>query len=71
MPFLPFDFPSLCYCHADFLEMVHIRYQRVPHPPSSQDFGICDFYLFGRIKDRLTRVTVIDGDDRLNEGRRV
>jgi hypothetical protein len=48
-------------------EMSRLRCRRVPHPPYSPDLAICDFYLFGRIKERLAGVTAIDENDLRNE----
>jgi hypothetical protein len=48
-------------------EMAHLRCRRSPYPPYSPDLAICDFYLFGRIKERLAGVMAIDGDDLRNE----
>jgi hypothetical protein len=48
-------------------EMARLRCRRIPHPPYSPDLAICDFYLFGRIQERLAGVMAIDGDDLRNE----
>jgi hypothetical protein len=48
-------------------EMARLRCWRVPHSPYSPDLAIGDFYLFGRIKERLIGVTAIHADDFTNE----
>jgi hypothetical protein len=47
--------------------MPRLRCRRVPHPSYSPDLAICDFYLFGRSKERLTGVFVGDAEDLRNE----
>jgi hypothetical protein len=47
--------------------MTRLRCRRVPHPAYSHDLAICDFYLFGRIKERLAGVFVGDAEDLRNE----
>jgi hypothetical protein len=47
--------------------MTRLRCRRVPHPAYSPDLAICDFYLFGRIKERLAGVFVGDAEDLRNE----
>jgi hypothetical protein len=45
--------------------------RRVPHPPYSLDLAISDFYLFGRLKERLAGVAAIDVTDLQNEVTRI
>jgi hypothetical protein len=40
---------------------------KVPHPAYSRDLAICDFYLFGRIKERLAGVSVGGAEDLRNK----
>jgi hypothetical protein len=47
--------------------MTRLRCGRVPHLTYSSHLTICDFCLFGRIKERLAEVTVVDADDLRNE----
>ena len=47
--------------------MTRLRCRRVPHPAYSPDLAICDFYLFGRIKERLAGVSVGGAEDLRNE----
>ena len=37
--------------------------QRAPHPPYSPDLAPSDFYLFGRLKSRVTGVEFSDSDE--------
>jgi hypothetical protein len=43
--------------------MARLRCRRVPHPPYSPDLAICDFYLFGHLKERLAGITVNGAND--------
>jgi hypothetical protein len=59
---------SRCHTGYELLdEMSRLRCKRVSHPPYSPNLPICDFDLFGRIKERLARVTAIDGSDLRSE----
>jgi hypothetical protein len=48
-------------------EMACLGCRRIPHPPHAPDLAICDFYLFGRIKEQLAGVMAVDGDALRNE----
>jgi hypothetical protein len=43
--------------------MACLRCLRVPHLHYSTDLAICDIYLFGRIKEPLMGVTVVNASD--------
>jgi hypothetical protein len=47
--------------------MTRLRCRRVPHPAYSPDLAICDFSLFGRIKERLAGVFIGDAEDLRHE----
>jgi hypothetical protein len=47
--------------------MTRLRCRRVPHPAYSPDLAICDFYLLGRIEERLAGLFVGDAEDLRNE----
>jgi hypothetical protein len=64
---LRFDNSPCHMSHAVSDAMRRLRCRRVPHPAYSPDLAICDFYLFGRIKDRLAGVFVGDAEDLRNE----
>jgi hypothetical protein len=44
-------------------EMARSQCRPVPHPTDSPDLAICDFCLFGGIKERLIGGTAIDAKD--------
>jgi hypothetical protein len=53
---------SPCHMASEvFDEMARLRCRRVPPPPYAPDLAICDFVLFGRIKEWLAGVISIDG----------
>jgi hypothetical protein len=59
-----------CPCHTSQVvsdAMTRLRCRRVPHPAYCPDLAICDFYLFGCIKERLAGVFVGDAEDLRNE----
>jgi hypothetical protein len=64
---LHFDNSAFHSSHAVVDKMARLHCRRVPHPAYSHNLAICDFYLFGCIKERLAGVTVVDADDLRNE----
>jgi hypothetical protein len=44
---------------------------QIPHPPHSPDLAICDFDLFGRLKQQLRGTTVETAEELVDEVTRV
>jgi hypothetical protein len=47
--------------------MTHLCCRRIAHPAYFPNLGICDFCLFGRIKEWLAGVMIVDTNDLRNE----
>jgi hypothetical protein len=61
-------------CHTAAIvaqEMQRLRWVQIPHPPYSADLAICDFYLFGRLKQQLRGITVETAEELVDEVTRV
>jgi len=55
-------------CHTAKIvqaKMTKYRCKRVPHPPYSPDLAICDFYLFGTLKEKLRGTSSRDEEELL------
>jgi hypothetical protein len=64
---LHFDNSACHTSHAVVDEMERLCCKRVPHSTYCPDLAIYDLFLFGRIKEPLAGVTVVDTNDLRNE----
>ena len=53
-------------CHNSRIcseELIHTPFVRLPHPPYSPDIAVCDFYLFGKLKQSLQQVRISNREE--------